>query len=255
VAVVKVKLRPMNWIYLSPHLDDAALSCGGLIWQQNGFGQTAQVWTICAGDPPSGRLSAFAESLQERWGTGRDAIRERRLEDAASCGWLNAPYRHFDIPDCIYRQAQGNGVFLYPSEEALFGPLHAAEMGLVDSLSAELLHSLPPQAQIVCPLAIGGHVDHMLTRTAAEQMGKTLYYYADFPYVLSVNDQVEILRQSGWKAIAFPIQEPGLAAWGRAVAAHDSQISTFWPSTEAMQVALRDYAQSMGGVRLWQPPG
>ncbi len=244
----------MDWVYLSPHLDDAALSCGGLIWQQNRSGQPAAVWTICAGDPPPGPFSAFAESLHARWETGPAAIRQRRLEDAASCRWLKAAYRHFDIPDCIYRRAPGGGNHLYATEEALFGPLHPAEIDRVGSLSAELLHDLPLTTQIVCPLALGGHVDHKLTRLAAEQMGRSLWYYADFPYVLKAEDRLESLQKSGWRAAVFPIMADGLAAWGRAVAAHGSQISTFWPDAKTMQAALRAYAQSMGGIRLWQPP-
>jgi len=42
----------MHWIYLSPHLDDAVLSCGGIIWQQVQSGHQVEIWTICAADPP-----------------------------------------------------------------------------------------------------------------------------------------------------------------------------------------------------------
>ena len=59
----------MEWIYFSPHLDDVALSCGGLAWEQSQSGSPVQVWTICAGDPPARPLSAFAEELHERWET------------------------------------------------------------------------------------------------------------------------------------------------------------------------------------------
>ncbi|MCE7860069.1 MAG: PIG-L family deacetylase, partial [Chloroflexi bacterium CFX2] len=33
-----VKINPMRWIYLSPHLDDAALSAGGWIFDQTRAG-------------------------------------------------------------------------------------------------------------------------------------------------------------------------------------------------------------------------
>ncbi|MRR32548.1 PIG-L family deacetylase, partial [bacterium] len=94
----------MQWIYLSPHLDDAVLSCGGMIAEQASGGDSIQIWTICAGAPPAGRLSPFARKLHQRWGTGRDAIKVRRLEDRAACQRLGAVSRHFPIPDCIYRQ-------------------------------------------------------------------------------------------------------------------------------------------------------
>jgi len=40
----------MRWIYISPHFDDAVLSCGGLIWEQTHKGITVEIWTVCAGD-------------------------------------------------------------------------------------------------------------------------------------------------------------------------------------------------------------
>jgi hypothetical protein len=36
----------MRWIYLSPHLDDAALSAGGLIYEQTQAGIQVEIWTF-----------------------------------------------------------------------------------------------------------------------------------------------------------------------------------------------------------------
>ncbi|MBA4379671.1 MAG: PIG-L family deacetylase, partial [Anaerolinea sp.] len=58
----------MRWIYISPHLDDAVLSCGGLIWEQSHAGTQVEIWTVCTGDPPEGPLSPFAEVLHAEWG-------------------------------------------------------------------------------------------------------------------------------------------------------------------------------------------
>ena len=79
---------PMNWIYLSPHLDDVALSAGGLLWEQERTGEQVSVWTICAGDPGPEPISPFAETLQNRWRVGRDAVAIRRSEDVQSCAVL-----------------------------------------------------------------------------------------------------------------------------------------------------------------------
>ena len=35
---------------------------------------------------------------------------------------------------------------------------------------------------VLAPLGVGGHVDHVLVRTAAEQSGNRVVYYSDFPY-------------------------------------------------------------------------
>ena len=56
----------LTHVYLSPHLDDAVLSCGGMIHRQAQAGERVVVVTVCAGDPPPGPLSDFARSLHER---------------------------------------------------------------------------------------------------------------------------------------------------------------------------------------------
>lgn len=40
-------------LFLSPHFDDVALSCGGMIDQLIGAGATVEVWTIFSGFPAS----------------------------------------------------------------------------------------------------------------------------------------------------------------------------------------------------------
>jgi LmbE family N-acetylglucosaminyl deacetylase len=250
---------PMDWIYLSPHPDDVALSCGGLLWEQAEAGDQPQVWTICAGDPPPGPVSDFAAALQSRWETGPIASQQRRQEDIQSCRLLRSAYRHFPLPDCIYRRDDKDHIFLYTSEESLFGPLDEREAGLVERLTAELAGALPKGAQLVCPLSVGGHVDHRLTRLAAERLGEACWYYADFPYILNDSDQLARFTQTVWGETWFPISAAGMQAWEAAVAAHRSQISTFWPDLAALQAALRAYARQEDGslqVRLWRasPP-
>lgn len=246
----------MQWIYLSPHFDDAALSCGGLAWEQAQAGQSVSIWTICAGAPEESFHTPFIETLHTRWGMEAGAVPHRMGEDARSCQEMGASYRHFHIPDCIYR---GSSEPLYASEESLFGSLHPAEQGLIDLLSAELSRSLsekaagvPQEVEIVCPLALGKHVDHQLTRDAAERLDRPLWYYADYPYVLKEQEELARLQQDGWEAVKFTISSAGLHAWEAAVSAHASQISTFWTGLDEMRAALRAYCRSRAGLELWR---
>jgi LmbE family N-acetylglucosaminyl deacetylase len=249
----------MDWVYLSPHLDDVALSCGGLIWEQTNSGAAVSIWTVCAGDPPE-LLSPFAKSLHSRWDTGDESVEKRRVEDIYACKTINASSRHFPIPDCIYRwssrieEFEGKGYpdYLYTSEESLFGDLHPTENELIADLSVKLAENLPSESKVVCPLALGGHVDHRLTRAAAELMQKPLLYYADFPYVLGGMSQLDRMRNTGWRSVLYPISEAGISAWEQSVASYKSQISTFWPDVAAMKDSLRSYYQRMGGVFLWE---
>lgn len=241
----------MERIYLSPHLDDVALSCGGLIWEQVQRGERVEIWTICAGDPPPGPLSAYAASLHERWQTEHVAPAERRAEDRLACQRLGAVPRYFGLPDCIYRRSPKNGESLYNSELELFGEIHPAEAGLVSFLTQELAQVIPNGASLVGPLAVGGHTDHRLVRAAMEGLGLPAAYYADYPYVQWLKGiSAELVTRM--KPSAYPISEEGVVAWTESVAAYSSQISTFWFSREDMEAEIREYCQRNDGVQLWQ---
>jgi LmbE family N-acetylglucosaminyl deacetylase len=256
----------MEWVYLSPHLDDVALSCGGLVKERTLEGDRVAVWTICAGDPPAQFVSEFAESLHERWQIDQEPGDLRRSEDIASCLAMGAAYRHFTLPDCIYRLGPANtpqaGLPLYTSEESLWQPPHEAESDLLTELTQELRREFTTDCQVVCPLTLGGHVDHRLTRQAAEAAGSRLWYYADYPYALKSEESLDKLRQSGWQETVFPVSEAGLQGWIQSIAEHRSQISTFWhqdherriPALDLMKDSVRHYCESQGGVRLWQAP-
>jgi hypothetical protein len=112
---------------------------------------------------------------------------------------------------------------------------------------------LPSQASLVCPLTLGGHVDHRLTRAAAELLGRPLWYYADYPYVLGHPVETSGSLPQHVELGVYQLSADGLAAWGRSVAAHTSQISTFWSTLESMQYELQHYYDMHGGLRLWRP--
>lgn len=243
----------MHWIYLSPHFDDVALSCGGLVWTQVQHGDRVSIWTICAGipDPAKQPFSPFAQTLHERWGTGSETVLVRQSEDAASCQVMGADYHHLPLSDCIYR-SNANGEAYYASEAALTGPLHPQDAASAQQLSQLWRDSLPRRARLVCPLSLGNHVDHQLTRRAAEMLDRQLWYYADYPYVLKRPEQLAALAQTGWQRRHFKLTPAALAAWQNAVAAHASQISTFWSDELDMRLAITDYAAQEDGVWLWR---
>lgn len=250
-ALRSLSIRVMHWIYLSPHLDDVALSCAGLLWEQANSGEHVSVWTICAGDPPEGPFSAYAQSLHQRWETGPKAVALRRQEDLASCKIMRTNCVHFHIPDCIYRTGY-DGAHFYASEEAIVGEIHPAEEDLITSLGDTLARQLPQDSILVSPLALGGHVDHRLTRAAAERVGRPLWFYADYPYVLKDPTWLESPGIASGQPHLFTISQAGLEAWVSAVGAHHSQISTFWPDLDSMQAAIQAYSRSTGGAVLWE---
>ena len=155
-------------IYLSPHLDDVALSCGGQVFQATSAGERVLIVTLTAGDPPQAAVSGYAQSLHDRWALVTDAVAARRAEDEAANAILGADTLHWSLPDCIYRYHPATGAPLYVSDPDIFGELNLAELPLVATLR-EQMAALPAHRQLYIPLTIGHHVDHQLTRLAAER--------------------------------------------------------------------------------------
>lgn len=236
-------------IYLSPHLDDAVLSCGGLITRQTALGERVTVLTIFAGDAPSGHLSLFAQELHDRWESPNSPIAVRRGEDLAACVLLGASPLHLDFPDAIYRTAQHRGA-LYPNEEAIFATPHPEDEKFLDQLVIRLRQECPTEATVYVPICYGAHVDHQLTRRAAEDLDQSLMYYNDLPYAARAALLPPNLEVPQGEEILISLEEDELETWFEAVAQYRSQISTFWPNVEAMRDEFRFHMDNQKGLRL-----
>ncbi|MBI4769843.1 MAG: PIG-L family deacetylase [Chloroflexi bacterium] len=173
-------------LYLSPHFDDAILSCGGLIHRQRARGEPVTVVTLCAGYPPAGPLSAFARELHANWGQPPDVVGARRAEDREVLARRGVGVVHGDTPDAIYRRVGDQ--FPYHDNATLFGALHPAELAALRAEWQRTLQALHPnrgQVQVFAPLAIGNHVDHQWVRALAlalQQNGWRVWFYEDYPY-------------------------------------------------------------------------
>jgi LmbE family N-acetylglucosaminyl deacetylase len=234
-------------IYLSPHLDDAVLSCGGTIHRQTRAGEGVLVVNVCAGVPDYRNLSPFAREKHAVWGDPVDVVATRRAEDRQALAALGAQAVYWEYLDAIYRSADGRT--LYPSLKALFGELDPADAELVERLAGDItaLCEAHSGAMIYAPLAVGGHVDHQLVRTAAlrlVQRGQQVWFYEDFPYAWwdpeGVQEALRDLEVLGdWECEVWPIDvEPKI----RAIARYQTQIADLFGTEELMAEAVREYA-------------
>jgi len=256
----------MRWIYLSPHLDDAVLSAGGLIYEQTQAGIPVEIWTFMCGIPSAGENSPFAQLLHSMWGfsSAEETFRARREEDKKAAGIVGAKTVHFDFLDCIYRRDK-NGDWLYSEISA--HPKEADEgypAQIAEAISARLL----PDDVLVCQLGLGSHVDHVLVRQAAELLGKPLRYDIDIPYWFYKPHELEAKsagmiplasqknkEASGMKESTHRITEAGFERWVEAVLAYKSQLPVLGDQFDTPQKAeesIRKYWSERQGIRLLQ---
>ncbi len=169
-------------IYIAPHLDDAAFSCGGLIAKQVEAGRRVLAVTLSTAAPsPDGPFNEIAQFLHQMWGVPAERAMDARATeeqqalirlgcDGAAAGQLDAIYRR---PGEYYNHA------------TLFGPTaDEPEYRVFIRQMLDLLRERSPWAVLYAPLAIGRHVDHQIVyETVQEHASGPLMFYEDFPYV------------------------------------------------------------------------
>ena len=243
-------MRRYDRIYLSPHLDDAVFSCGGRIHVEAGKGLSVLIATVGTAPEPA-RLSRYAARFHRRGRLGADAMERRRDEDREAARRLGAEALHLGLPDAMYRVDPASGKALYPRVTRLLGRPRAGDP--MRPLLRRSLDELPECELLLLPFAIGGHVDHRLTRGIAETVcaGREVAYWEDFPY----------LRRwyrpgprpgPGWLDEVMELGEEALEARCRAMAAYASQVRTIFGDEARMRRRVERSVAKAGGERYWR---
>jgi len=245
-------MRVYDRIYLSPHLDDAVFSCGGRIHREVGEGLSILIATVATAPAPApARMSRYATRFHRRGGLGADAVRRRCDEDQEAAQRLGAEALHLGLPDAMYRVDPVGGRTLYPRLTALIGRPRAGDP--LKPLLRRGLSELPEGDLLLLPFAIGGHVDHRLTRGVAETVcaGREVIYWEDFPYL------ARPLRPGprpgpGWRPELVELSAEALEARCRAMAAYGSQVQTIFGGEAKMRRLVERSLRKLGGERYWR---
>ena len=216
----------MKHVFVSPHPDDIALSCGGLVALLRDRGEPVAIVTVFSGPGPLDRLTPYqrlalgfgaahraspgedeavlraeaagptgAGSIREHTAavpTPAEAMAARRAEDQEYARSIGVEIVFLNQPDAVFRDYYG---------DALMGPPRPEDAPPVRELRRALA-SLEPD-RLYIPFSIGGHVDHRQARRAACAIApgpglpnvRDILFYEDFPYALNVGferlDQLE----------------------------------------------------------------
>ena len=186
-------------IVLSPHLDDAVLSCGALMNHARTETSVTVVTFFTEGGAPPYTYSARRYLHQCRKRTANSLFLARRAEDQAVLEGAGISYVHVGLKEILFRRRTQpllnwfpwtSGLipelsYSYPTYHlhVLRGGISPDDLGTIRSVLDTIDHlSLESSTLFLAPLGIGGHKDHILVRTAAELSRKRVAYYSDFPY-------------------------------------------------------------------------
>jgi LmbE family N-acetylglucosaminyl deacetylase len=202
------------WLFLSPHLDDAVLSCGALIKAAAGTREVtvATVFTEGAPAPHTRAAKSFVRRCSAI--DAGSLFEDRRAEDFKVLNQLGVRSLHLGEADALFRLRQkpkvGSSVwdrlapellYRYPTyrydiargriakgDGTIIARLHAAIGELLRQTAAELLF---------CPAGVGRHVDHLIARIIGEKFPEHVVFYSDFPYDQAFQPDTAFLDRNG----------------------------------------------------------
>ena len=167
----------MKLLAISPHLDDAAFSAGGLLAARAQQGWDVAVATCFTGNVARPTGFALACQLDKGLPAEVDYMALRRDEDIAACRELGARAIHLPFLEAPHRG--------YDSAAMLFGPRLARDH-IVEPLATALaaLVAVERPDLILGPLCLGDHVDHHAVREAMAGActGHAVLLWEDWPY-------------------------------------------------------------------------
>ncbi len=195
-------------LVISPHLDDAVLSCGALIAARPG----AVVVTVFAGRPDPG-TSLTSWDADCGFHAGDDVVGRRREEDAEALGVLGASVVWLDFLDSQYGSS--------PPPDAVVSGIDA------------VVRAHDP-GEVVLPHGLF-HSDHHLASdasllVAARWASRSWIAYEDAPYRAlpkAVSHRVVELRARGWRLrrVSRAVRARDEALKRQAVARYRSQLA------------------------------
>lgn len=183
-------------LFLSPHLDDVAFSCGGTALRLLQNGWAAALCTVFTATVPNPQGFALRCQTDKGLPPTLDYMALRRAEDDAFAALLGLRgAEHWPFAEAPHRG--------YESAPALFAGTRAGDdiwRPVADALRT-LATELRPDV-VFAPQGLGGHVDHVQVIRAVEAAGLAprTAWYRDTPYALRAPD-----------AAPSPLLPPGLA--------------------------------------------
>jgi hypothetical protein len=194
-----IKSKKIRCYFISPHLDDAILSAGGLILSL-AYETKLTIITIFTNyiDLSSNDIQTNNVNRKDYQSKiNRTSI--RKWEDFLVCKNLGLPCKHLNFTvasqrinrQSILEKLFGNifqkGNLLYPNaKDLLSGKVKKQDKILMKIIKSKLMKIIRSEKDtlIFSPIGIGKHVDHILTRDICTRYFRNIIYWSDFPYNL-----------------------------------------------------------------------
>lgn len=226
--------------FLSPHLDDAALSCGGLI-EHLANKTSVTVATIFTGTTTGPQTLSAKKSLSNSdYTSAKDYYQARIAEDRKAFSHVPVTLVHLGEVEALWRKKQHPSVttkllgkllpevlHLYPTYRyhIVSGRIAPGDKALLLRLQKTLTTLIPKHAIVFAPYGIGNHADHLVVRQAAEAITQPIYW-TDQPYLVREDRQKS--RFPGMTLHEYSFNQ---AKKDRIIQAYSSQMPLLFPNS------------------------
>jgi len=189
--VQKILEKKLHCVFISPHFDDAILSCGSLIAELNGKVNITIVNVFTKAHEKPYTFSARKFLMDSGYPNAEELYEKRRVEDQKAFSSLSVNSINVGLEDALFRR-NGKKTFLskfiaefdhyYPTYQ-----FHITRTIASDDQSSMLLEKQLEKFNnskylVFAPFGIGNHADHRIARLATEKKLDRYILYSDFPY-------------------------------------------------------------------------
>lgn len=236
-------------LFLSPHLDDAVLSCGALIEsvKRTCPVTVATLFTEATRPPHTHAATSFLRQCGAADAAG--LFHARRREDRDVLREMEVDHVHFGETDALFRQRAGGRVgerlgrllpelvHRYPTYrfDIARGRVARGDRAMIDALVARvagLIRSTGARV-VFAPVGVGRHVDHLITRSVGARQQVAAIYYSDFPYNLALTPDRAFLERHRLTPWSW---RDGIRAKQRLIRGYRTQVDALFPDGDIAAV-------------------
>ena len=189
--VKKILDKKFHCVFVSPHEDDAILSCGTLLSKLSGKVDVTVVNVFTKAHKKPYTLAARKFLMFTGYANAEELYEARRKEDKEAFSSLSVKITYLDLEDALFRKKEKKSFLgkLIPEFDHYYPTyqLHIVKnIVQTDPAPAALEKHLErfkdKKYLIFAPFGVGNHADHRIARLATEKVFDRYILYSDFPY-------------------------------------------------------------------------
>lgn len=220
-------------VFVSPHQDDAILSCGELISQFSGKTTiiVVNVFTKAHKKPYTFSAKQF---LKNSFAIDANKLyAEREREDKNVLSAFSVKIVNLGFQDALFRKKKNSSLLgkympefdhIYPTYRWHIIKGISGNDYAIKELQEKLNLFKKKNILVFAPYGIGNHADHLVTRKACEEMFDNLLFYSDFPYNVRLQNFGKPFKNGNIYKIA-----PNMAKKSKLIKGYKTQFEGLFP--------------------------